>query len=1075
MEIGRGRIGDKSGLWDVTAMFVRARQGEFAALGVGKLIGSEQDRRLVEYFDAPFSQPRVEAFAPQDLERVTLPEQTRVYCLEPARGVWTIGRLLDDHGDAQLVRFPNDQTQLIENANVHVRWARAITDPTPFLAAQITESARFSEARLGFVRALLAQRAASFGMAGLISSTIELEPHQIEVVRRVLQDPMQRFLLADEVGLGKTIEAGVLIRQCVLETRGQGRVVVLVPHALVEQWREELRNKFALDDALDRTVHVLAFSSPDLVHHVASASMLVVDEAHHLSTAPNAGLYQLIASTAGSIERLILLSATPVLHNERSFLEMLHLIDPLTYRLDDEAAFRQRVEARGALADIVALLTPESAFYVDRALDQLAELFPENAWLQSEIATLREIVIRLPSPDDPELIEAMMRLKAHIGEVYRLDRRILRNRRRHVGGLTPGRGGAHVIEYRCPATGQMAAAIDRWRVDASEDEQSRVQACVALVERSLQYRAHAQTDGLDAHEYSDTLAALAHPEIFEVRFDALVAALETEMLDNEQWVVFCSHSITANIVAKRLEARGMWRVFRHAPGEFGWTQFVDAADAALLICDQSAEEGLNLQGSQRWAVHFDLPLNPNRIEQRLGRLDRYGSGEPVRSLVLLCTDHPIEQAWLDYLSNGLRVFDRSVASLQYVIDSTTRALSQSLLLEGAEAIGELARNSAGAGGEVERELRAIDRQEELDALGASGAEQFDALSESDSDWASIESNFRPWLENMLQFQRIPVNGEVGGMNAVFRYAYGVGSRHTLVPLQTFHDHCADALQLDPAHARRVQTYPYTYRRRTGVSRRGRAFRARLLRYGEAFVDGLAEMTAQDDRGRQMGMWRHLGDGYEIHGRADVYFRFDFLVESDLSHADQALDQAGRLSTRSGAAVRRRGDMAFGPRLETVWLDSEFLEVQEGELLTILNAPYRSEAGVQGGRDFNLNGERWRKLAGFGLPELVHWSELCVQARKRAEEIMRVRPALEAACAAAVQRMLTLDAGRLALLRARADRAGASEYDTSVERQESALSTALAKGLRRPSLWVESVSVIFLSRDMTVANALVRAR
>lgn len=224
-------------------MFVRARQGEFAALGVGKLLGAEQGRFLVEFFDVPFASPRVEAFDAADLSSVTLPQQTRVYCYDPVRNVWGIGRLLDDHGDTQLVRLPNKSTELFEIANVYVRCDLPIADPTPFLAAQITESPRFSEARRRFVGSVLSQRAASLGMAGLISSSIELEPHQIEVVRRVLQDPVQRFLLADEVGLGKTIEAGVLIRQCAIETNWTGRIVVLVPEALNAQWRHELMRK----------------------------------------------------------------------------------------------------------------------------------------------------------------------------------------------------------------------------------------------------------------------------------------------------------------------------------------------------------------------------------------------------------------------------------------------------------------------------------------------------------------------------------------------------------------------------------------------------------------------------------------------------------------------------------------------------------------------------------------------------------------------------------------------------------------------------------------------------------------
>ena len=124
-----------------------------------------------------------------------------------------------------------------------MRWARPIADPTPFLDGKINETPRFADSRSAFVRSLLSQRAASMGMSAMPSSAVELEAHQIEVVRRILQDPVQRYLLADEVGLGKTIEAGVLIRQVILDAAEDALVLVIVPGPLVPQWRSELETK----------------------------------------------------------------------------------------------------------------------------------------------------------------------------------------------------------------------------------------------------------------------------------------------------------------------------------------------------------------------------------------------------------------------------------------------------------------------------------------------------------------------------------------------------------------------------------------------------------------------------------------------------------------------------------------------------------------------------------------------------------------------------------------------------------------------------------------------------------------
>ncbi|MFZ3234920.1 MAG: SNF2-related protein [Stellaceae bacterium] len=134
------------------------------------------------------------------------------------------------------------------------------------------------------------QRAASIGMSALLTSAIELEAHQIEVVRRILQDPVQRYLLADEVGLGKTIEAGILIRQCVLDAIDDFTILVLVPEPLIAQWRSELSSKFFLEHYLDKSIHVLALGDNDRVRPLlGKATMLVIDEAHHLTEARSTG------------------------------------------------------------------------------------------------------------------------------------------------------------------------------------------------------------------------------------------------------------------------------------------------------------------------------------------------------------------------------------------------------------------------------------------------------------------------------------------------------------------------------------------------------------------------------------------------------------------------------------------------------------------------------------------------------------------------------------------------------------------------------------------------------------------
>jgi ATP-dependent helicase HepA len=98
-------------------------------------------------------------------------------------------------------------------------------------------------------------------------------------------------------------------------------------------------------------------------------------------------------------------------------------------------------------------------------------------------------------------------------------------------------------------------------------------------------------------------------------------------------------------------------------------RFLEQPSCRVLVCDRPDEEGLNLQGGAKAIIHYDLPMAPNRIEQRIGRLDRYGSGDSVRSYVLCCNDDPYQQSWSKCLIDAVGVFSRSIASLQYLIDA----------------------------------------------------------------------------------------------------------------------------------------------------------------------------------------------------------------------------------------------------------------------------------------------------------------------------------------------------------------------------------------------------------------------
>ena len=1072
-------------------MFVRATGGEFAPLGIGKQIDRQGSVCSVAYFDAPTADMIVQEIDVGLLQSVILPEQTRVYHFNLSIGAWEIGRLLDDHGDTQFVQFPNKSTRHLNVVNIFVRWAKPIVDPTPFLANHINESPRFSDGRSAFTRSQMSQRAAALGMSALLSSAVELESHQIEVVRRILQDPVQRYLLADEVGLGKTIEAGILIRQCVLDCGDGVTIVVIVPEALVLQWREELTEKFFLERQLDRSVHVVgAGNVAAAMPLLARADMLVIDEAHHLIEHDKIGeTYTAIAGAALSIERILLLSATPVLHNERGFLAMLHLLDPINYPIDGIEAFRTKIGSRQALAEIVAGLVPENALYLDYTLDALTERFPDDALLQDHVAKLRVVVEQMPSEDDPDLVEAIGRARAHLSEVYRLHRRILRHRRRKVMGLTPDRAGARICRYASADRQALTSAIEAWIFsegvalsdgDAATAKHRHSALWQALERASLYPVSGAGMVGFlaqraelvgDRAAFSAIAKLLGRTGLFEDRAAVLVEVLQEALDDGNKCVIFCTDGKTADALVSYIQIAITRPVDRHDPLDGAWRRFNDDPKHGILVCDRRAEEGLNLQGGRKVVVHYDMPLNPNRIEQRMGRVDRYGSGDPVRSILLVCEEDPLEIAWTRYIDTALKLFDRSVASLQYLTDATVRSLPALLFEEGTEALDRLTDAHAGDGGRIETELRSIDQQDALDALGTPPTDLTDQLCEVDDAWREIAENTTLWLEQTLAFGRLPLDGAEGGDDRAspFRYRYTTDRGHTLLPLPTFMSACGESLDFTPDQrlGRAIKTVPFCFQRRAVLSRRGREAGMRLLRYGDPFLTGVGEITDADDRGRSFALWRE-DPHYSADQAADAYLRFDFLVEVDLLDAFTALEALGEDGFAARAALRRRGDLMLAPSFSTIWIDAALNIVPQGGLRALLDRPYRPVARGQGPyHDINVNARRWQRVKAIGIDVVAHWAELCTKGRQTAEALLRADPDFIAKLRAAETDAAEADYARITQLevRLRQDPDGLSgQLDL-----ERAIATATRQGIIQPRVRLETIGAVFLTGSAAVTE------
>lgn len=636
--------------------------------------------------------------------------------------------------------------------------------------------ARCYAARIEFIRQYERMAGAAQGLAGVMAASIELHPHQLRVVERVLDDPFQRYLLADEVGLGKTIEAGMVIRQRLLDAP-RSVVVVFCPGSLAWQWTEELDERLGLRDLRPAGIEVVPYDE-DLraFHRQLTPDLIVIDEAHRIAggwdsaDAEQSRLFKKVAELTWSTPRVLLLSATPVLQHERTFLAMLHLLDPDTFELNDGAArrFEQQMRERERIGGIFARLNDAlPPFHRRRALQEIAEVFSDD----QELAALAETALgdlqQESASGESERDRAVQRSKtsltavrAHISETYRVHRRMLRTRREAASETSyrvRGREGLLLIPDADPRREAAEAWLTRWRAvlaeESEEDPERRstavaavamfverasgdVNAMAALARAALTLRRDQMHAAGVSPDERTTLRDLWPSDESRQLLNQLVETLDVDEVDaaSESWI---------SDVARELERRGGKCVAfapaapsalyfaesfrgRWGPGAvavFLSQQTMDERrhavrrlrrdpECRLLVCDTSGEEGLNLQEAAT-VVHIGLPLTAVRVEQRIGRLDRRSDGEPVVSMAPAPIAGGFVEAWLCALRDGFKIFERSSAPVQYAVENVEHGFVRTLALEGP---GAAKKQVAGLGESVTAEQEKIDRVEGLDSL-----------------------------------------------------------------------------------------------------------------------------------------------------------------------------------------------------------------------------------------------------------------------------------------------------------------------------------------------------------------------
>jgi len=634
-------------------------------LGLG--IIERVDHRLIIVFFPATEDQRTYAIDNAPLARMTYEPGDKI---ETQHGdLLTVEKVEPHNGTlVYMVKASPDSDQLIPLPETQLSHHLKLDQASDRLFSGQIDSLKWFELRYSAMKAREKQQSSK--IIGLQGPRVDLIGHQLHIASEVGNRYAPRVLLSDEVGLGKTIEAGMIIHQQLISQRAQ-RVLIVVPQTLIHQWFVEMIRRFNLHfnifdqsriDSLTQFDHEelvqlgldeemimasLESENPYLSEQLVLCStefvancdiktiaagewdMLIVDEAHHLEWHPEnpSNEYQRIEKIARNTPGLLLLSATPEQLGQDGHFARLKLLDP--NRFYDLNIF---IEEQKEYQPIAELIT---------------ELDENKTWsqaLKKKAATYITDCIIIESNKKTILSELLDRNGT--GRV------IYRNTRKNIKGF-PNR---------------------------------------ILVAHPLENCAEYQAGLLDLpEELSSAIQQLIHPESqFEdsswCEFDPRVEWLKDFLKKHRQEKVVIISASKDTAINLDLHCRfklGVNCCTFHEDLDLisrdrAAAHFADMEDGAqAMFCSEIGSEGRNFQFSHH-LVLMDLPLNPDLLEQRIGRLDRIGQSEDIKIHVPYMKD-TAQQILFDWYQHGMQAFEKTNAAGGKVFNQTIELLERALL------------------------------------------------------------------------------------------------------------------------------------------------------------------------------------------------------------------------------------------------------------------------------------------------------------------------------------------------------------------------------------------------------------
>mgnify|MGYP003146038200 CR=1 FL=1 len=542
--------------------------------------------------------------------------------------------------------------------------------------------------------------------AALTSAKIDLLPHQVVLTHRIATASPRRYLIADEVGLGKTIESALLLRE--LASRGElNRALMVVPAGLVNNWHRELNEVFNLDfevfgsqgDVTDRKSNAFAkhdrlIASVDTLKRRARVKRLmdapmwdlvIFDEAQHLTAYRSGGKtkktenYKLAEALKGHCRDLVLLSATPHQGDHYRFYMLVQLLDPTMFSSPEDM-----VENRHRLNSVIFRRTKADACRPDGST-----LFARR-WVHTESFVMSDVEREFYNDLNVYLMDGFALAKQQgnkgraLGFVMTIFQKIAassfaavhRTLRRRLIALTVQEGLMHDskldIDARDTAFAEARQLIQH-EFHLPEDRLGQIEAerILADLKRRIVKKMDDEDLAILSSEYSSETATSSSedsaviavefalpeerqrirallqkfPRDIETKVQKLIGALGTlwKQDPGERVVIFATYLGSVEMLGEEIEkAYPGQGVVVLKGGDHGSKlaaekRFKHPNGPRVMICTAAGREGINLQHA-RVLFNFDLPWNPMDLEQRIGRIHRYGQQHTAQVYNLVLSD-----------------------------------------------------------------------------------------------------------------------------------------------------------------------------------------------------------------------------------------------------------------------------------------------------------------------------------------------------------------------------------------------------------------------------------------------------